>query len=146
MNQPSVGFPHSTKHTGTLSELTEMPIEAVHQRAESRACNGTEGLQPGTGPALPPPTPFAWPGKLAVGCWLCFLRKQPVHLRKNKEQLVKGAKQKAQDKTNNENVTWLKRRLPSSLGNLAEKQLCSLRCLSSVRLQVLKSVRGKLCT
>lgn len=29
MNQPSMGFPHGTKHTGMLSELTEMPIEAV---------------------------------------------------------------------------------------------------------------------
>jgi len=72
----------------------------VHQCAESRAHNGTGGLQPGTGPALPLPTPFAWPGKLAVGSWLCFLRKQTMPLRKNKEQLVKGAKQKAQDKEN----------------------------------------------
>jgi len=26
MNQPSVGFPRGTNHTGTLPELTEMPI------------------------------------------------------------------------------------------------------------------------
>lgn len=96
----------------------------------------------------PQPDASASPARLMLAPWLCSLHKQTAHLRKNKEPLVKGVRQKLETKKINTG-SWkchsAKTKSTEFLRQPKRNTVVSV-TLPSARLQVLKSVRGRLCT